>query len=133
MVHPGAFSGSRKEFLIKEKATYSAAVARGCPKDILADIQRRYFKRFPIDLPHEDEPTAEHLASIDDDDADPDPTEPDKDKLSIEEYAAEMARLDARRKLFTFRKDVCWKFIIYCNLGTNSIFSKSSVGWLIST
>jgi len=107
MVHPGAFAGSRKEFLTKEKAAYSAAVTGGYTRDAIAGIQRRYFKHFPIDLPHEEEPTAEHLASIDDDEADPEPTEPVKDKLSEEEYAAEVVKLNNRRKLFTFRKNVC--------------------------
>lgn len=30
----------------------------------MADIQRRFFKRFPVDLPLDKEPTTEILASV---------------------------------------------------------------------
>lgn len=65
MVNPGSFQGSRKEFLLSQKAAYSAGVAGGYATDALALIQHHYFKRYPIDLPHEQEPDAEALASID--------------------------------------------------------------------
>ena len=51
MVNPGTFRGLRKEFLLGEKATYSEAVTGGYAADALANIQRRYFKRFPPELP----------------------------------------------------------------------------------
>jgi hypothetical protein len=108
MVHPGAFQVSRKEFLIGEKPKYCAAVAGGFIKDAIADIQRRYFKRFPIDVPHSEEPSPEHLASVDDSEPDPGPLVPDKEKLSPEKYKEQMEKLEARRKLVTLRKDVMW-------------------------
>ena len=80
MVHSGAFNGSRKEFLIGEKSKYHAAVAGGFVKDAIADIQRRYFKRFSIDVPHNEEPSPEHLASVDDSEPDPEPQVLDKEK-----------------------------------------------------
>ncbi|KDR70603.1 hypothetical protein GALMADRAFT_214374 [Galerina marginata CBS 339.88] len=48
-------------------------VTSGYAKDMLMLIQRRYFKRYPLDLPHEDEPSAEHLAAINDNEPDPEP------------------------------------------------------------
>ena len=73
MVNPGAFRGSRKEFLMSEKAAYSAGMAGGYGADALVLIQRRYFKRYPVDLPHHEEPTAEHLAAVDDEAPEPEP------------------------------------------------------------
>ncbi|KJA13088.1 hypothetical protein HYPSUDRAFT_120316, partial [Hypholoma sublateritium FD-334 SS-4] len=71
MVNPGAFSGQRRAFLDGQQAVYAAAVAESHINDTVADIQRRYFKRFPITLSHTEEPTAEFLATVDDDAPDP--------------------------------------------------------------
>jgi len=106
MVNPGAFQGSRKEFLLGERPSYSAGVAGGYAADALALIQRRYFKRYPLDLPHTSEPSAEFLAAVDDDAADVDITEPDQDRMSDEEYEAAINRLAERQKLFSYRKAV---------------------------
>ena len=46
-----------------EKEAYSQAVDEGYIAECTAKIQRRFFKRFPIDLPDEVEPTPEELAS----------------------------------------------------------------------
>ena len=46
MVNPGVFHGLRKDFLAGEKVTYTDAIAGGYEKDAVADIQRRFFKRF---------------------------------------------------------------------------------------
>ena len=67
MVNPGAFKGLRKEFLDAQKDIYAAAVQGNHVADTVADIQRRYFKRFPITLSHTQEPTEEFLATVDDD------------------------------------------------------------------
>jgi hypothetical protein len=44
MVNPGVFHGLRRDFLMEEKTKYNAAVAKGYEKDVVADIQRRFFK-----------------------------------------------------------------------------------------
>ena len=109
MVNPGTFQGSWKEFLLGERASYSAGVARGYAADALAliqVIQRRYFKRYPLDLPHTIEPSAEFLAAIDDDATEVDVTEPDQDHMSNEEYAEAINRLAECQKLFSYRKAV---------------------------
>ncbi|PPQ92927.1 hypothetical protein CVT25_006688 [Psilocybe cyanescens] len=106
MVNKGAFQGSRREFLLGEKLAYTLAVSEGCIPEALSLIQRRYFKRYPADLPHEQEPSAEHLASVDNGAPDPETIEPDKDKLPPAEYALEMKRIEDRRNVVNYRKGV---------------------------
>ncbi|KAF9034123.1 hypothetical protein BJ165DRAFT_1410135 [Panaeolus papilionaceus] len=86
MVHPGAFAGLRKEFLMSQKPDYEAAVNTGHSKDAIAIIQQKYHKRFPPSLPHDQEPSKEHLDSVNDDEPDEELEEPDKDRLSEAEY-----------------------------------------------
>ena len=86
MVNPGVFQGSRKEFLLGERASYSAAVAGGYAVDALALIQRHYFKRYPVELPHTLEPSPEFLAAVDDDAPDDEIPVPDQDQMSEEDY-----------------------------------------------
>lgn len=98
MVNPGVFHGLRKEFLTGEKVTYSNAVANGHATDTIADIQRRFLKRFPVDLPLDEEPSPEHLASVDDTEADPDPEEPDEESEVVNSNVGEHAKLIVLRK-----------------------------------
>jgi len=106
MVNPGAFQGSRKDFLLSQKACYMAGVVGGYAADALADIQRRYFKRYPIDLEHNEEPTVEWLSMVDDDAPDEEKAEPDINTLDEEQYTAMVEQLEERRLLLTFRKVV---------------------------
>ena len=106
MVNPGAFRGSRKEFLMGKKAAYSAGMAGGYGVDALTLIQRRYFKRYPVDLPHHEEPTAEHLAAVDDDAPEPEPEEPNPETMTNEECEAATKKLDRRQTILKFRKAV---------------------------
>ena len=102
-MNPGAFQGSRREFLLSQKPAYKAGVTGGYAADALAEIQRKYLKRYPIDLPHSDEPSAEWLAEVDDDAPDIDQVELD---VSSEEYAIAAKKVEARGSLLTFRKAV---------------------------
>ncbi|KDR81130.1 hypothetical protein GALMADRAFT_136178 [Galerina marginata CBS 339.88] len=113
MVNPGAFQGSRKEFMLSQREIYSQAVADGHAAETAAEIQRKYFKRFPVDLPHEKEPTPEHLAAVDDDAMDPDYEEPDADKLSPDDYTAAMAVVEVRRRTLAFRKAQIKRWLAY--------------------
>ncbi len=87
MVNPGGFTGLRKIFLDSQQAAYDAAVEGGDVADIVANIQRLYFKRFPLSLPHSQDPTPEHLASVNDDAPDPELTAPPQDDENPEAYA----------------------------------------------
>lgn len=106
MVNPGAFSGSRKTFLLSQKEFYAEAVADGNVPEVIATIQRRYFLRYPIDIPHDVEPSEEHLATVDDDAAVPDPEGPNPDVMSLEEYEMALSEWMERQKLVLFRKAV---------------------------
>ncbi|PPQ77572.1 hypothetical protein CVT26_006110 [Gymnopilus dilepis] len=113
MVNPGSFRGSRKEFLLSQKAVYAEAVAGGFAADALADIQRKYFKRYPIDLDHNEEPSEEHLASVNDDVADADPEEPNRESLSEEEYERKVKELQQRAELIRYRKAQIKRWMAY--------------------
>lgn len=105
MVNPGSFRGMRHDFLDSEKATYAEAVKEGYVADALALIQRRYFKRFPIDLAHNEEPTPEFLAAVNDDAPDPEIEAP-SESLSPDEYAAALKAREDRSALIMYRKAV---------------------------
>lgn len=106
MVNPGSFKGARLAFLVEQKPIYAEGVAKGLTAARLTDIQRRFFKRFPIDLDANEEPSSEALAAVDDDTADPEPLSPDEDKMTPEEYAKAMKSFKARSQLVTYRCSV---------------------------
>jgi hypothetical protein len=106
MVNPGSFGLSRKAFLISQKPAYSAGVVDGYAADALAVIQRKYHKRFPIDLPHDEEPSEEWLASVDDEEPYPEQFAPDIETLGEEEYARAIEALEKRQKQVAFRQAV---------------------------
>jgi hypothetical protein len=116
MVNPGAFQGSRKEFLLSK----SQHTRKGYRVDMLwtplASIQRQYLKRYPIDFPHEKEPAPEVLAAVDDDSPERDFEALDPSTMNEQEYALALENLENRRKLLLFRKAVSCGglFIVVC-------------------
>ena len=70
MVNLGTFLGLRRDFMLSEKAAYSKGIKGGFTADALAIIQHQYFKQFPVDLPHDNEPSAEFLEAVDDNEPD---------------------------------------------------------------
>ena len=92
--------------MLGEKLAYSEGVKGGFAADALAIIQRRYFKRFPIDLDHDHEPSTESLEAVDDDEPDPDRAEPDRETMNDEEYAAALEEVEERRRSLIYRKAV---------------------------
>ena len=121
MVNPGAFQGSRREFLLSQKPAYKARVIGGYAADALAEIQHKYFKRYLIDLPHSEEPSAEWLAEVDDDAPKKDQEELDVSSDS-EEYAIVAKKMETRRSLLTFRKAVrsFWSLVWFESSPPNS-------------
>jgi len=87
---------------MSKKEEYKAVVQGGFIPDILASIQQQYFKRYPIDFPHDKEPTGEVLAAVNDDMPDQEMKAPDFSTMSGEEYAAALEVLEARRKTLMF-------------------------------
>jgi hypothetical protein len=114
MVNPGAFQGSRKDFLTSKKEEYNVAMQAGVAADVLASIQRQYFKRYPVDFPHDEEPTADVLAAVDDDFPEEETQSPDSSTMNGEEYAAALKALETRRKTLVFRKAVSSS--LYCSV-----------------
>lgn len=107
MVNPGGFSGLRKKFLDDQQPAYNAAVEAKHAADTLADIQRRYFKRFPVTLSHNEDPTEEFIATVDDNAPDPELAPPDRANMDSEGY-------DRAKRVYEFqvveirmRKAVC--------------------------
>jgi hypothetical protein len=117
MVNPGTFLGQRKVFMLGEKLAYSEGVKGGYVADALAIIQRRYFKRFPVDLPHDDEPSTEFLEAVDDEEPDPERVEPDRDTLNDEEYEAALEEVEEFRRTISYRKAVRSILVNYALFG----------------
>ena len=113
MVNPGTFRGLRKEFLQGEKASYNEAVTGGYAANALANIQRRYFKRFPPEMPLDEEPSPETLASVDDNTPDDKFKPPDKDSCTQEEYDARLRECEERGKMVGLRKAVSALFVLF--------------------
>ncbi|KAK7017006.1 SERTA domain-containing protein 3 [Paramarasmius palmivorus] len=87
MVAHSSFEGSRAKFLDSHKDGYAQAVQEDWVKDFIADLGRRYMKRYPASLPHEEEPSQEHLDAVDDDAPDPEAMFPvRKPEQSKEEF-----------------------------------------------
>jgi hypothetical protein len=125
MVNPGAFRGLRKTFLMSHKEAYSQAIASNSTADFLVDLTRRYFKRFPVTLPHDQEPSPEHLASVDDNAADSDLGRPDPANMSKDEYEAAERAYRTAQETIAFRNQVSVTvFVLVCS----TVSSKSSAG-----
>lgn len=106
MVNPGGYQGSRKQFLDDQQEFYAAAVEDKRIADAVADIQRRYFKRFPLTLSHSEEPTEDFLAAVDDDAPDPELSPPQHGTLTDEAYARARRVYEFQVKELTMRKAV---------------------------
>ena len=107
MFNPGTFSGRRKEFLDSQQELYAAAVKGGHIADAVADIQRRYFKRFPTTLLHTQDPTQEFLDAVDDNAPDPEVLPPQAADFTNPEEHARAARVyEFRQAEIKMRKDV---------------------------
>lgn len=90
----GSFSPKRKAFLESKRADFATAVEGGYTADALSIIIRQYFKRFPIDLDDDTEPSDEALAAVDDNATEAEVECPSED-LGPEEHAtAIQATLD---------------------------------------
>ncbi|PPQ76823.1 hypothetical protein CVT26_002422 [Gymnopilus dilepis] len=110
-----AFTGLRKTFLVGELEKYSDAVLNGTKDDFVKDVIRRYFKRFPPELPHDQEPTQEHLAAVDDTMPDPEPAMPDAQDYAEDQttYYALEAAWEKRQAEITTRSGQIARWLAY--------------------
>ena len=113
MVNPGTFQGSRKDFLQSQKADYQAGVVGSYAANALAQIQHKYLKCYLIDLLHNEEPSTEWLAAVDDDAAEEELAGPDIDALDEDELAEAMMKSEKQRTMLCYRKAVSCCVIIY--------------------
>lgn len=99
MVAAPAFCGSRLVFLQEHRILYAQALANSTHKQFVTNFTRRYFKRYPITLDHKEEPSAEHINSVNDDVVD---EEVDISTLSNEEMTRHVADIKFRRGVKKF-------------------------------
>lgn len=93
-------------FLMSQKPYYAEGILNGMAADRITDVQRRFFKRFPLDMPETEEPSEARLSAVDDDAPDPEPQTPDEVLLSPEEYEKAMGIFRARMTLVSYRRKV---------------------------
>ncbi|KAF9471899.1 hypothetical protein BDN70DRAFT_819435 [Pholiota conissans] len=106
MVNPGAFKGSRKQFLQDQAVLYANAVVQDSVADTISDIQRRYFKRYPITLPHDEEPTEEWLAQVDEDAPDHEIVSPKRQAFDNDnDFDIALSAYNEQIKMIKMRKD----------------------------
>ncbi|KAK7022849.1 SERTA domain-containing protein 3 [Paramarasmius palmivorus] len=99
-----AFKGSRLKFLMDNLPGYAKALKEGWAADFLADLVRRYFKRYPPGLDHSEEPSREHLEQVNDDEPDPEVLPPvRKDGQSVEEFQAALVEFEKLQKVIDRR------------------------------
>lgn len=133
MVNPGSFNKLRLKFLTEKYPFYVEAVLQGTGNDYIANVQRCFFKRFPIDLDENEDPTPEALAAVDDDAADPEVEEPDTSDMSVEEIIEVERVLEARAKKIVYRRGVSSAACKSNNIKLTPSYSRSSVGSPINT
>ncbi len=106
MVHPGTFQGKHKHFLMSKREGYVQAVQEDRAAEQIADVFRRYIKRFPISMPDNVEPSDEDLAKIDDSALDPETVVPDESSLPLDQYAKIFTEMEAEGALLIYRLNV---------------------------
>ncbi len=106
MVNPGAFRGKRKEFMIAEQEGYFQGVQEDHAAEVVASIVRHYFKRFPIWLSEDVEPSDEDLACVDGSAPDPEISVLSKDGVEASKYKRLKSLYDKDMKKLTFKKQV---------------------------
>lgn len=93
---------SRLAFMQSQQNGYTQALSDGTRGNFIVDVVRKYFRRFPVELPHEDEPTKETLAAIDDD-ADEEDERLKEDEMLKSLSADEVVK---RKKVMQQRREV---------------------------
>lgn len=90
--------------MLDQQTLYAQSVRENWAADCVADVSRRYFNRYPIELDHCTEPTAEWLAQVNDN-----AVEPDCD------FDGNQVLAD----LLVFRKEVCCSIVAFFEYITN--------------
>ena len=89
-----------------QSSLYATAVVANTKDECVANIQHRYFKRYPVELEYNVEPTRQFLESVNDDEADPEVVAPDPDLLSPEDFKKATEVFRVCQEQLVFRKKV---------------------------
>lgn len=133
MPNPGNYRGSRGDFLKAQREIYTQAVKDGNINDVVTDIQRRYFKRYPITLPHKEEPSQEWLDQVDDDAPDAEIAAPGVNGMSPEDASKALNEHTELMKELKDRKDVSCVLHSYLLFHISPFFSLLSVAYTTYT
>lgn len=106
MPNPGKFHGKRKEFLTTKRPEFNASVNNDRVPDVLMQIYQAYFRRFPMTMSEDDEPTDEALAAVDDNAAEPEDNTVALDELSGEAYDIALEKMKDERNALDAKKGV---------------------------
>lgn len=106
MPNPGKFQGKRKAFLTEKRPLFDASMENDRVPDVLLKIYRAYFKRFPLDMPEDVEPTDEALAMVDNNAAEPEVETTALDALSGDAYEVALEKMREGRVLLEAKKGV---------------------------
>ncbi|PBK83698.1 hypothetical protein ARMGADRAFT_1089138 [Armillaria gallica] len=126
MVNPGAFRGSRWDFLIQEMEGYIKAVEEGCAAEFIADVVRHSLKRYPLSLAHNVEPSPDHLAAVDNHMPDPEVVMPDEDELSFVEYEKVQLKFAEDQRNLKFRAEQIRHWLRYQYVKQNDMSAKDT-------
>lgn len=130
-----AFPGICSEFIAGELDDYAEAIDSGTVLDAVASIQRQFFKRFPVTLADNKDPSAEWLDKVDDNAAEPEILVPNEDSMTPDEYNVAMAehkdlinKIEKKKEVSSvgYRVQTSKSYSLFS-------FSKSPVGLLICT
>lgn len=114
----GSFSPKRKAFLESKRSDFATAVEKGYTADGLSIIIRQYFRRFPIDLDDDEDPSDEFLAAVDDTAPVPETAEP-SDELGPEEHNAAVQAAVERGQRIQAKRGVSCQLFGYEGLDTD--------------
>jgi hypothetical protein len=124
MPNPGGFAGSRLRFLEGELPVYMKAVINNREDNFILDLWRRYFKRYPVDLADNIEPTEEMLASVNDNEPDEELEPPNQETMTEEEYDNQLLKFNQTKEAIEKKKEVSvtfsWNFVSHD--GTHLLF-----------
>lgn len=106
MPNPGKFHGKQKQFLTDKRPLFDASVENDHVPDVLMQIYRAYFRRFPVDMPEDVEPTDEAIAMVDDSAAEPEIDTSALEELSGEAYEVALEKMKEGRVVLDAKKGV---------------------------
>ncbi|EDR06994.1 uncharacterized protein LACBIDRAFT_328415 [Laccaria bicolor S238N-H82] len=113
MLNPGGFAGSRLKFLEGELPAYTKAVVNNREDNFILDLWRRYFKRYPVDLADNVEPTEETLASVNDNEPDEELEPPKKETMTEEEYTNQLLKFNQTKEAIKKKKQKIKRWLAY--------------------